>query len=197
MPHRKAKTKRRTKETSVELSVDLDGSGQVSAQTGVGFLDHMLDHLGKHGLCDLEVKASGDLEVDDHHTVEDVAICLGEAVAEALGDKAGICRYGSASVPMDEALANVSLDLSGRAAVAFNARFTGNKIGTFDVQLIEEFLRRFAQVAGINLHVNVTAGVNDHHIAEAIFKALAQAFRQAKAIDPQRKGQVPSTKGRL
>lgn len=197
MTPRAAEITRQTKETSIELSLNLDGSGQVSADTGVGFLDHMLDHLGKHSLCDLTVKASGDLHVDDHHTVEDVAICLGQAIKQALGDKAGVSRYGSASVPMDEALANVSLDMSGRSSVVFNVSFTGQKIGTFDVQLVEEFLRRLAEVAGLNLHVNVPVGTNDHHIAEAIFKALAQALRQAKSIDPQRGGDIPSTKGKL
>jgi len=197
MAHRKAKIQRKTRETDIELSLDLDGEGKVEASTGIGFLDHMLDHLGKHGLCDLAVRAKGDVEVDDHHTCEDVAICLGEALKQALGDKAGIHRYGSASVPMDEALANVSLDLSGRDAVVFDVSFTSDRIGTFDVQLVEEFLRRFAGAAGINLHVHVPHGTNDHHIAEAVFKALARSLRQAKAVDPDRKGQVPSTKGSL
>lgn len=194
---RQASIDRNTKETQISLTLNLDGRGKVAAETGIGFLDHMLDHLGKHSLCDLAVKAKGDLHVDDHHTCEDVAICLGEAMKQALGDKAGIFRYGSASVPMDEALANISLDLSGRASVVYNVKFAGQKIGTFDVQLVEEFLRRLAAVAGINLHVDVPRGSNDHHIAEAIFKALAQALRQAKAIDPQRHGDVPSTKGSL
>jgi len=197
MSKRKATIQRKTKETRIELKLDLDGSGKVSAATGVGFLDHMLDHLGKHSLCDLTVQAAGDLQVDDHHTVEDVAICLGEALQKALADKKGIRRYGSASVPMEEALAEVAIDLSGRAAVVFNVPFSGGKIGTFDVQLIEEFLRRFAAVAGLNLHVNVPYGSNDHHMAEAVFKAVAQALRQAKAVDPGRQGDVPSTKGSL
>jgi imidazoleglycerol-phosphate dehydratase len=194
---RKAEIERRTKETRVELSLDLDGTGTVDVQTGVGFLDHMLDHLGKHSLTDLTVRAAGDLDVDAHHTVEDVAICLGEALREALGDKAGIRRYGSAKVPMEEALADVALDLSGRAAVVFDARFSGDKIGTFDTQLVEEFLRRLANVAGMNLHVSVPYGTNDHHIAEAVFKAVAQALRAAKEVDPARGGDVPSTKGTL
>ena len=197
MPPRKATVKRRTKETDIEVSLDIDGTGEVDVQTGVGFLDHMLDHLGKHSLSDLTVKAAGDLKVDDHHTTEDVGLCLGEALAKCLADKGGIHRYGSASVPMDEALANVSLDLSGRASVTFKVQFAGDRIGTFDVQLVEEFLRRMSQAAGMNLHVNVPAGTNDHHIAEAIFKAVAQALKQAKAIDPGRKGEVPSTKGKL
>jgi len=194
---RRATIERKTNETDIRLELDLDGTGTVRAATGVGFFDHMLDHLGKHSLCDLSVQAKGDLHVDDHHTVEDVAICLGEAIEQALGDKAGIRRYGFASVPMDDALAQVSVDLSGRAALAFNARFTGDKIGTFDCQLVEEFLRRLAFTAGMNLHVNLPYGSNDHHIAEAIFKALAQALRSAKEIDPARKGGVPSTKGSL
>ncbi|HOD81304.1 MAG: Imidazoleglycerol-phosphate dehydratase [Planctomycetes bacterium ADurb.Bin126] len=194
---RRATIERKTNETDIRLELDLDGTGKVQASTGVGFFDHMLDHLGKHSLCDLSVQAKGDLHVDDHHTVEDVAICLGEAIEQALGDKAGIRRYGFASVPMDDALAQVSVDLSGRAALAFNARFTADKIGAFDCQLVEEFLRRLAFTAGMNLHVNLPYGSNDHHIAEAIFKALAQALRSAKEIDPARKGSVPSTKGSL
>ena len=197
MSKRSATVRRRTRETAIEATLDLDGTGCVDARTGVGFLDHMLDHLGKHSLTDLTVCAEGDLDVDDHHTTEDVGICLGQALGEALGDKAGIRRYGSASVPMEDALANVALDLSGRAAVAFNVRFTGQKIGNFDTQLVEEFLRRLAAAAAINLHVNVTYGTNDHHVAEAVFKAFAQALRAAKEIDPARQGDVPSTKGSL
>ena len=183
--HRTATVERDTKETRIELTLDLDGSGKCDCRTGAGFLDHMLDHLAKHSLSDLTVRCTGDLEVDDHHTVEDVAICLGEALGEALGDKTGIRRYGAAKVPMEEALADVSIDLSGRAAVVF------------DTQLVEEFLRAFARAGAMNLHVVVPYGSNDHHIAEAIFKALAQALRAAKAIDPDRPGEVPSTKGSL
>jgi len=197
MSQRTATIKRETKETQIELTLDLDGTGKVDAATGIGFLDHMLDHLGKHSLCDLTVRATGDLHVDDHHTAEDVGICLGEALRQALGEKAGIFRYGSATVPMDEALASVAVDLSGRAAMVFNVTFTGEKIGSFDVQLVEEFFRRLAGTAAMNLHVDVPRGSNDHHIAEAIFKAVAQALRRAKAIDPDRRGQVPSTKGSL
>ena len=194
---RSSKINRKTKETSVELTINLDGSGQARIATGVGFLDHMLDHLAKHGMCDLTVQAGGDLKVDDHHTTEDVGICLGQGIAKALGDKAGIRRYGWASVPMDESLAQVAMDLSGRCEVVFNASFPGQKIGSFDTQLVEEFLRAVAREGGINLHVNVPYGTNDHHIAEAIFKAFAQAFRAAKEIDPQRQGTIPSTKGKL
>jgi len=195
--HRIATVERDTKETRIELTLDLDGSGKSDCRTGAGFLDHMLDHLAKHSLSDLAVRCTGDLEVDDHHTVEDVAICLGEALGEALGDKTGIRRYGAAKVPMEEALADVSIDLSGRAAVVFDVRFSGGKIGTFDTQLVEEFLRGFARAGAMNLHVVVPYGSNDHHIAEAVFKALAQALRVAKAIDPDRPGEVPSTKGSL
>ncbi len=188
---------RETKETKIEMTINLDGTGKVKAKTGVGFLDHMLDHLGKHSLTDITVAAEGDLQVDDHHTTEDVAIVLGQALTEALGDKAGINRYGSAAVPMEETVANVAVDLSGRAAIVYNVCFSGDKIGSFDTQLIEEFIKRFASTAGMNLHVTVPYGSNDHHIAEAIFKALAQALRQAKQIDPSRKGEIPSTKGKL
>jgi imidazoleglycerol-phosphate dehydratase len=194
---RTATIRRRTKETQIELTLDLDGAGVVQAQTGVGFLDHMLDHLGKHSLTDISVSAKGDVHVDDHHSVEDVGICLGEAIKQALGDKAGIRRYGFASVPMDEALADVAIDLSGRPAVVFNVSFAGHKIGSFDVQLVEEFFRRLAGVAGMNLHVNVPYGSNDHHIAEAVFKSFAKAFRAAKSIDRALGGAVPSTKGSL
>jgi imidazoleglycerol-phosphate dehydratase len=197
MEHRTATIERKTRETRVELTLDLDGSGQVRIQTGIGFLDHMLDLFGRHSLSDLTIQAAGDLAVDDHHTAEDVGICLGQAIARALGDKAGIRRYGSASVPMDEALANVAVDLSGRPAVVFRVSFCGDKIGTFDTQLVEEFLRAVANHARLNLHVHVPYGSNDHHIAEAIFKAFAQAFRAAKEIDPKRGGEVPSTKGTL
>jgi imidazoleglycerol-phosphate dehydratase len=194
---RKASVERETAETRIELTLDIDGQGKVSAETGVGFLDHMLEHLGRHSLSDITVRARGDLQVDAHHTTEDVGICLGQALARCLGDKAGIRRYGAASVPMDEALADVAIDLSGRASVVFNVQFTGERIGSFDVQLVEEFLRRMAQAAGINMHVNVSAGTNDHHIAEAVFKAFAQALRRAKEIDPGARGKVPSTKGTL
>ena len=194
---RKATAEYKSKETEVKVEINLDGKGKVAADTSVGFLDHMLDHLGKHSLMDITITARGDLEVDAHHTVEDVAICLGQALSKALGSKAGIMRFGWAIVPMEDALAQVAIDLSGRAAVAFNVPFIGEKIGSFDTQLIEEFLRRFALSAQMNLHVNVPYGSNDHHIAEAIFKALALALRTAKSYDPQRANQIPSTKGKL
>ncbi|GMV97884.1 MAG: imidazoleglycerol-phosphate dehydratase [Phycisphaerae bacterium] len=193
---RRATVRRVTRETRIELSLDLDGSGQVRVDTGVGFFDHMLHHLGRHGLFDLTVKAAGDLHVDDHHTVEDVGICLGEALARAVGDKRGIRRYGCFALPMEEALAEVAVDLSGRAAIVYHVKYRGGKIGGFDVQLVEEFLRAVALNARMNLHVNVPYGNNDHHVAEAVFKALGKALRMAVERDPREKS-VPSTKGVL
>ncbi|MBM4038450.1 MAG: imidazoleglycerol-phosphate dehydratase HisB [Planctomycetes bacterium] len=193
---RAAKESRKTKETDVSVSLDLDGQGRTAPATGIGFLDHMLDLFGRHAGFDLEVRAAGDTHVDAHHTVEDVGICLGKALAAALGDKRGIRRFGFASVPMDEALADVSLDISGRPFVVFNAAFPTEKTGVFDAQLVEEFLRALAVNAGLTLHVRVPYGKDTHHIAEAIFKALARALRQAVALDP-RVGDVPSTKGVL
>ena len=196
MPDRTADVKRKTKETDIALSLNLDGAGKVAVQTGVGFFDHMLDHIGRHGLFDLTVKAKGDLAVDGHHTVEDVGICLGQALLEAVGDKRSIRRYGHFSLPMDEALAGVAVDLSGRFSLVFNVAFTGPTVGDFDVELVEEFLRALAANAKMNLHVNVPYGTNNHHIAEAIFKALGKALRMAVEPDPREKG-VPSTKGVL
>ncbi len=193
---RTAAVRRTTRETTVEVELTLDGRGRVSADTGIGFFDHMLDHLGRHGLLDLTVRARGDRHVDDHHTVEDAGICLGEALARAVGDKKGIRRYGFFCVPMEESLAQVAVDLSGRAAIVFRAKFRGSKIGTFDVQLIEEFLRALALNARMNLHVVVPYGTNDHHVAEAVFKALGKALRMAAEPDP-RETDVPSTKGVL
>ncbi len=193
---RTASVERTTRETNIAVSLDLDGDGRTDIATGVGFLDHMLDHLGRHGLLSLAVTAAGDTHVDDHHTVEDVGIALGQALRQALGDKAGIRRYGWARVPMEESLADVAADLSGRPFVVFNVTFTTHKIGTFDVALIEEFCRALANNAAINLHVNVPYGGNDHHAAEAVFKALGQALRAAVARD-DRIGDVPSTKGTL
>jgi len=193
---RQASISRATKETRIDLTLDLDGQGRVLADTGVGFFDHMLDHIGRHGLFDLAIKAEGDLQVDDHHTVEDVGICLGEALGRAIGDKKGIRRYGFFMVPMEEALAQVAIDLSGRAAVVYQVNYRGTKIGTFDVQLVEEFLRAVALNARMNLHVTVPYGTNDHHIAEAIFKAFGKALRMAVENDP-RETSVPSTKGIL
>ena len=194
---RTASLSRKTNETKIDLKVDLDGTGRSSAKTGVGFFDHMLDLLSRHSLIDLDVKAEGDLHVDQHHTVEDVGIVLGQALEKALGDKRGIHRYGSATVPMDESLATVTVDLSGRPAFVFNVKFTGGAIGTFPAELVEEFLKALASSARMNLHVNVPYGTNNHHIAEAVFKGLARALRQAVEIDPRRADDVPSTKGSL
>jgi imidazoleglycerol-phosphate dehydratase len=193
---RAAEISRQTKETKIRLSLNLDGSGKVSAETGVGFFDHMLDLLSRHSLIDLAVQAEGDLSVDAHHTVEDVGIVLGQALDKALGEKRGIHRYGWAIVPMDESLAQVAIDLSGRAAFVFNVQFKAAQIGQFPAELVEEFFKSVAQNARMNLHVTVPYGSNNHHIAEAIFKATAKALRQAISLDPRNTG-VPSTKGSL
>ena len=194
---RTAEVTRQTGETKVRVSLTLDGSGRSDVTTGVGFLDHMLDLLARHGLIDLAVHAEGDLDVDAHHTVEDVGIVIGQCLERALADKKGIQRYGWAMVPMDESLAQVAIDLSGRAAFVFSAPFSGAKIGTFDVELVEEFFKALSSSARLNLHVNVPYGRNNHHIAEAIFKGFARALRLAVAIEPRAAGGVPSTKGTL
>jgi imidazoleglycerol-phosphate dehydratase len=187
---------RQTKETKVKVSINLDGTGKTSAETGVGFFDHMLDLLGRHSLIDLAVQAEGDLQVDAHHTVEDVGIVLGQALEKALGDKRGIARYGWATVPMDETLASSAIDLSGRAAFVYNAKYSGGMIGQFPVELVEEFFKALSVNAKLNLHINLAYGGNNHHISEAIFKATAKALRQAVSFDP-RNSDVPSTKGSL
>ncbi len=197
MPDRSAEITRETKETQIRLALSLDGSGKCVARTGVGFFDHMLDLLARHALLDLTIHAEGDLDVDAHHTVEDVGIVLGQAIEKAVGDKRGIYRYGWAIVPMDESLAQVAIDLSGRPAFVFNAPFRGATIGAFPAELVEEFFKSVATNAKVNLHVNVPYGTNNHHIAEAIFKATAKALRQAVSIDPRAGDQVPSTKGSL
>ncbi len=194
--NRTAKVLRQTKETKVDLSLDLDGRGRATVSTGVGFFDHMLDLLARHALVDLDLAAEGDLHVDFHHTVEDVGIVLGQAIEKAVGDKRGIYRYGWAIVPMDESLAQVAVDLSGRPAFVFNVRFPSGTIGQFPVELVEEFLKALATSGRMNLHVTVPYGTNNHHIAEAIFKGFARALRIAATIDPRQKG-VPSTKGSL
>ncbi len=196
MTQRKAEIQRKTNETDIELSLNLDGSGAGKNETGVGFFDHMLDHVARHGLFDLSVKADGDLHIDAHHTVEDVGICLGQALEKALGDKAGIARFGAAQVPMEDALAQVSVDLCGRAYCVYQVEYGTEKIGEFDVELVEEFMRSFSNNARMNLHVKVEYGTNSHHIAEAIFKALGRALAQAVSHDDRVKG-VPSTKGVL
>ena len=196
MSERSATIERKTRETQIKLTLDLDGSGVSTISTGVGFLDHMLELFTKHGSFDLTVDAAGDLQVDDHHTVEDVGICLGQALAQALGRKEGIRRFGWASLPMQDSLANVSVDLGGRFVLVFNVEFPSAKIGTFDVELVAEFMEALATNGGMNLHVNVPYGANSHHVAEAIFKAFAKAIRWAVDSDPRETG-VPSTKGTL
>ncbi len=196
MTKRTATIHRKTKETQIDLIINIDGEGNSRISTGIGFLDHMLDILAKHSLFDVDIKAIGDRIVDDHHTVEDVGICLGQGIKEALGNKKGIRRFSNSSVPMQESLANVALDISGRAALVFQVTFHTEKIGNFDVELIEEFLEAFSTNAGINLHVTVPYGTNAHHIAEAIFKGLAKALKEAVRIDERIKD-VPSTKGVL
>jgi imidazoleglycerol-phosphate dehydratase len=193
---RKAQITRNTRETRVRVELNLDGAGNVDASTGVGFLDHMLDLLGRHSLIDLIVKAEGDLHVDAHHTTEDVGIVIGQALEQAIGDKRGIYRYGWSIVPMDESLAQCAIDLSGRPAFVFKAKFTGEAIGSFPVELVEEFFKSVATNAKMNLHLACEYGTNNHHIAEALFKATAKALRQAISTDP-RNPDVPSTKGTL
>jgi imidazoleglycerol-phosphate dehydratase len=194
-PGRRAEHTRATKETRVEIALDLDGSGTASVSTGVGFYDHLLSSFAYHACIDLELRASGDLEVDEHHTVEDVALVLGAALAEALGDRAGIRRFGEASVPMDEALARAVVDISGRPYAVLDLAFGSERIGALPTQLIPHALESFTQAAGLTLHLQA-AGRNDHHVAEAAFKALARAVRSAVEPDPRRAG-VPSTKGSL
>ena len=196
MAKRAAEIERKTEETSVRLMIDLDGEGKAEIGTGVGFFDHMLDLLARHAYFDMTLTAEGDTAVDDHHTVEDVGICVGQAIKQALGDKKGIYRFGSASVPMDEARADVSVDLSGRPYLVYQTCELPEKIGTFDTQLIGEFLQALATHGGMNLHVSVPCGENGHHIIEAVFKALAKALAQAIRLEDREKG-VPSTKGVL
>jgi len=194
MKDRIARLKRKTEETEVACEINLDGEGKYDLDTGIGFLDHMLAHLGKHGRFDLKVSARGDLNVDAHHTVEDIGLCLGQCLVEALGDKKGIARYGHSSVPMEDALANLSVDLSGRPNCIYNVEFRTDRIGDFEVQCIEEMLRSLVNNGRFNLHVNVPYGTNSHHIAEAIFKALGKALAAAVAV---RGCDIPSTKGSL
>ena len=193
---RTATVQRKTAETEIELSLNLDGAGQADVQTGVGFFDHMLTLLARHSACDLTVRAAGDLEVDQHHTVEDVGICLGMAVEQALGDKRGICRYGHFTLPMEETLVNSAVDLGGRAYFVCRAEMPSPKIGDFDSELVAEFWHAFAQNARCNLHVEVRYGQNSHHVAEGIFKSVARSLRMALSPDSRIEG-VPSTKGTL
>jgi len=193
---RASEVTRKTKETDIRVRLDLDGRGSAQVVTGVGFLDHMLTHVAVHGFFDLGVAAQGDLHVDFHHTVEDVGIALGQAVAQALGDRGGIARYGEATVPMDEALAQVALDLSGRTHLSYDDTLPPGKVGEVDVELFREFFEAFVRSAGATVHVRVPAGRNAHHVIEAVFKAFGRALDQATAPEPRRAG-IPSTKGSL
>lgn len=194
---RQASTERNTRETNISVTVDLDGAGRYDVATGIGFLDHMLEQLSRHSLIDLTVRAKGDLHIDFHHTTEDVGIAIGQAVAEALGDRKGIARYGGALIPMDETLTRVALDCSNRPWLVWKVNFTRPKLGDFDTELFREWFGAFAQNAGLTLHVECLYGENSHHIAESCFKGLARALRQAVEIDPRRADAVPSTKGVL
>ena len=194
MADRFAKTERKTKETDILVEMNLDGQGKYEIDTGVAFLDHMLTHVGKHGKIDLTIKARGDLEVDAHHTVEDVGICMGICLCEAIGDKKGIARFGNSVLPMEDAKAEVTVDLSGRAFCVYDVKYHTEKIGDFDVECIEEFLRSFASAGKLNLHVSVPYGSNSHHIAEAVFKGLGQSLALAVKIVGT---DIPSTKGTL
>ena len=188
---------RKTSETSISVSVDLDGTGKTDIATGIGFFDHMLDLLGRHALMDLTIRCDGDIHIDDHHSVEDTGIALGQAVAAALGDKKGITRYASLYLPMDETLSRVALDISGRPYLVFRSTFPASKIGSFDTELVREFFQAFTINAGLTLHVETLYGDNAHHIAESCFKGLARCLRQAVMVDMREKDRIPSTKGTL
>ena len=197
MADRKAQVERNTLETQVTVSVNLDGTGQSSFDTGVPFLEHMMDQVARHGMIDLEITAKGDLHIDAHHTVEDIGITLGQAFAQAVGDKKGIRRYGHAYVPLDEALSRVVIDLSGRPGLVHEVEYTAGSIGQFDTQLFHEFFQGFINHAGVTLHVDNIRGSNAHHIAETAFKAFGRALRMAVEVDPRMEGVMPSTKGTL
>jgi imidazoleglycerol-phosphate dehydratase len=194
---RTATVKRKTKETDISVTVALDGTGRARIQTGVGFLDHMLEQVARHSLIDITIAAKGDLHIDQHHTVEDVGIALGAAIKQALGDLKGVTRYADVHLPMDEALTRAAIDISGRPYLVWKVAFTRVKIGEMESELFHEFFQAFVQNAGVTLHVESLAGKNNHHIAETCFKALARVLRAAVAIDPRQKAQIPSTKGRL
>jgi len=193
---RKASITRKTNETNIRLSVNLDGSGACEIQSSIPFLDHMLEQIARHGLVDLSVKASGDREIDDHHTVEDIGICLGETLRDAIGDKSGIVRYGHAYVPLDESLSRVVLDFSGRAGLVYNVSFPKERVGEFDVDLFREFFQAVANHGHVTLHIDTIRGNNNHHIIETVFKAFGRALRMAAARDERVTG-IPSTKGAL
>lgn len=197
MTERKASVERNTLETQIKVAINLDGNGIAQFDTGVPFLDHMLDQVARHGVFDLEIVAKGDNHIDDHHTVEDVGITLGQAFAQAIGNKKGIRRYGHAYVPLDEALSRVVIDLSGRPGLEFPVVFPRARIGNFDVDLFGEFFRGFVNHAAVTLHIDCIRGANAHHVAETIFKAFGRALRQAVEIDERQKGAMPSTKGSL
>lgn len=194
---RQAEITRKTNETAIQVAIHLDGTGKSACQTGVGFFDHMLDQLARHSLIDITLTAQGDLHIDDHHTVEDCGIALGQALARALGDKRGIRRYGHFRLAMDDTQVACALDLSGRPFLVWNVPFTAPKIGTFDTELVREFFQALATHGGITLHVDLIHGINSHHIAEAAFKAVARALREAVEPDPRMAGALPSTKGAL
>lgn len=194
---RKAKIERNTKETEISVAVNIDGKGKAEIETGIGFLDHMLEQVARHSLMDVTLKAKGDLHVDQHHTTEDSGIALGQAVAKALGDRRGITRFASVYLPMDEALTRISLDVSGRPYLVWNVKFSRPKIGDMDTELFKEWFGAFVQNAGLTLHVESLYGENNHHIIESCYKGLARALGQALAIDPRQKDMVPSTKGTL
>ena len=194
---RTATIERKTTETAIHVTVDLDGTGAYAVETGIGFLDHMVEQFSRHSLIDVTMKVAGDLHVDQHHTTEDSAIALGQALAQALGDKGGIARYGTAYSPMDETLARVALDISGRPYLVWKAGFTQEKLGEWDTELIEHWFHSVAQAAGITLHCELLYGQNNHHICEALYKGFARAMRQAVEIDPRKGGAIPSTKGQL
>ena len=194
---RTAKITRKTAETDINVEINLDGSGSYDNQTGVGFFDHMLDQLARHALIDMKIRATGDLHIDDHHTVEDTGIALGQALAQAIGDKRGIVRYGSCILPMDDAQVRAALDLSARPFLICNLDLPTHKIGTFDTELVREFFQAFATHGGITLHIDQIHGFNSHHIVEAAFKAVARALRDALETDPRKSDDIPSTKGML
>ena len=194
---RSASIERVTNETSVSVSVGLDGTGKHDIATGVGFFDHMLAQLARHSLIDIAVRTKGDLDIDDHHTVEDTGIALGQAIRQALGDLKGVTRYADAYLPMDETLSRAAIDISGRPFLVFRVEFPREKIGTFDTELVREWFQAFAMNAGITLHVETIYGANAHHVAESCFKALARALRAAITIDPRMEGELPTTKGKL